>query len=229
MTKLPKMIPPMPVSIFASEQAFDWRLEDDKNELLIIGMPSEPFRMTKRIDVRRIREQFERIETPIQALKFLDTTQCRWETLKPFKRDKNRFHVVRFSEVAILQQLIRDAITRPYSSWSALKKQFPPDWVVEFMKPALLFLRWEKDIPYFECDLSVDADPPLLPALGSLYQIERMQGILYRLCKREDCGNTFPFIGNSKKIYCSAKCVNIAAMREKRALEKQVKGMAKHE
>lgn len=223
MRSLPKTIPPLPVSIFTSDQVFDWRMEEEKSDLLFIGTPTEPFRMTKRIDVRRVRESFEKIEAPAHALKFLESTQCRWETLKPFKRDKDRFHVLRFSEIAILQQLIREAIIQPYSSWGILKKNYPGDWVAEFMKPVLLFLKWDKDRPLFECDLSVDADPPLLPALGSLYQIERMQGVHYRICRREDCSNTFPYIGNSKKIYCSAKCVNIAAMREKRAQEKKSK------
>jgi hypothetical protein len=109
------------------------------------------------------------------------------------------------------QQLFKEALVRPARDWKALAGQFAPGKVSMLTGPLQMLFDYHEKIPVAKVVLTDS-----LTAIIATIQVEKLQGAEFRVCARPDCKNP-PFrIEARQKIYCSADCAHLVAVRNSR-------------
>jgi hypothetical protein len=109
------------------------------------------------------------------------------------------------------QRLLREALVRPARDWNALAAQFAPGKVSKLTGPLQMLFDWKSKVPVAKVILTDS-----LTAMIATIQVDALQGVEFRVCARPDCKNP-PFrIEARQKIYCSADCAHLVAVRNSR-------------
>ncbi len=119
--------------------------------------------------------------------------------------------VVTRNDFAEWQRLLREALVLPARNLNTLTKQFAPSKISKLVGPLQILFDWRGTVPVAKVILTDS-----LTAMIATVQVDALQGVEFRVCARTDCKNP-PFrIEARQKIYCSADCAHLVAVRNSR-------------
>lgn len=109
------------------------------------------------------------------------------------------------------QKLVKSALLTPPANWQSLKNMFSPEKVEKLLAPLPITFQWESSVP----TACIKTRRSLSAIIASI-QIDALQGSQFKVCARHDC-HSAPFkVEARQKIYCSAECAHLVAVRESR-------------
>lgn len=110
------------------------------------------------------------------------------------------------------QKLIRDALIQPAQEWKMLEsKSGIKSGQFRLSGPLSITFEWESEAPR-----AVIRESTALGAIIATIQIDKLAGAEFKVCARPDCKNP-PFKVEARhKIFCSADCGHLVAVRNSR-------------
>jgi len=165
-----------------------------------------------KVDASEIRQRFEQVKTPQDALNFLNETGCVWGP-----------GVLRFSDVNRLQAFFREAAQRSVPEWRFLSTYYPEEWMFDLQCPPLISLRSTTTSTYLEIDLNQMEGGSLQYAVGALLQVEKIKQIGLVRCRNRECHRSL-YEYRADAEYCCSNCCNVVNNRKSKtaSLEKKL-------
>jgi hypothetical protein len=203
-------LPALPIRVVFTDRAYDWTLINEGGKTGYYGTWRSQIELVAK-DAREIRSSFMEIRTEQDVLIFLRDTQCFWGD-PARKKDKVTMF---FEDVDQLQQLVRDAAEREVNQWVRLSRKYGESWLDDLMREPIITVDWASARPHAIVKIEENSDYPLLTTIGGLMQIERLCGLMQRVCIMKGCQKVFP-PSDKRQVYCSNACAHLAAVRRSR-------------
>jgi len=229
-----RILPPAELTIKVRDFAFEyemWPRHDDfafglKNKLkstyevvfqkskwepLTAGSRREP--PERLVDAWLLRDQFLKIKTPDDALRFFNLSGLIFPNSRP-ERDERSF-IVLFRDVRRCQEMIAEALVSPFAEHT--RRGFPQSWLCGLGELPLT-LRVVDERPTAEM---IFGDG--LAAIMATVRIDWAWGAEFQRCIR--CRTVFQRESRHQKMYCDYPCAHAAAEQMRR--DRTSKGKAK--
>ena len=221
---VPRMLPPMLIDIVWTTSGVDYSYERSGRDI-IFRIPPRPPKLNNREDAERIdafatRDLFIKINTPGDALEFLNATG--------YFRFPHGMRPLKWSEFKLWQDLIRiRMIEKTFESLSQLPSHLEPILAnLSYTEQHRLWGSSDGDrmdsralVASMFCHSTVEA---MLAAVNA----DHLRRINYQLCKLDGCSNVFE-VNRPDKEYCSHACAHKASVYKKRERLKKEKEAAK--
>jgi hypothetical protein len=141
---------------------------------------------------------------------FLSCPPEYWEGFVEMAGDFGPFRISQ-DDFAEWQHLIREALLRHPREWEKLESRFDSSKVRRLFEPLPISFAWAAKVPIAR----IRTGKTLIAIIATI-QLDVLRGAEFKVCARTDCTNP-PFKVEARhKIYCSAGCAHLVAVRNSR-------------
>jgi hypothetical protein len=135
----------------------------------------------------------------------------------------------RFSAVARRRDFYENALL--HRSVDNLSRTYNGEDVAEGVENLYLWWPLPTEIVFREPPVARVVCKDIEDSLRASVFLDRMDGFIWRRCRREDCRNIFELKSKRNKIYCSTECAHLKSVREynerKKSAQKPAKRVAR--
>lgn len=170
-------------------------------------------------DIFEVRRRVFSIRTPNDVMELLEDWGP-WQVKEPFdvKGDP-----IRFSAVMRQRDFYKNALLE--RSVDNLGRTYKGDDVAEGVENFYLWQPLPMELVFKDPPTARVVCKDIEDSLRASVFLDRLDGFVWRRCRREDCGELFELKSKRAKLYCSAECAHLQSVRNYHERKKSAKAV----